>query len=846
MEEKELFKLGLTSQKAQLLLKSYGFNELKAKKKLSFFQSFLGQFDNFLTILLLFAAAISLLLGETIDSFFIFLIVILNAFFGVYQEFKAEKALDSLKKMTISRIRVIRDGKEEEIDSRYLVPQDIIYIEEGTKIPADCLVLRSWHLEVDEASLTGESLPVAKDEKEGDEEQNCVFMGTTVAKGRAYARVLKTGEQTKFGRIAKTLAVIKEEATPLQKKLEIFTKQVGIIGIAASLIVFLLSFIQKGGLFESFVFAVSLAVAAVPEGLPAVMTITLAIGVERMARKKAIVRKLNAIETLGSITLVATDKTGTLTANQMAVKRIWIDKKIYKEIDKSLFRKKTFDKLVLNGILCSTASIIYKVDHGRFDVIGDATEGALLKMAQKVGLIPQMIKEEWQIKDELAFNPVSKRMTVVVAKDKENYVFTKGAPESILAICTKMLVNGKVVSLTSEDKFRIEKDLEEFAKKGLRVIAFSYKEDGGNNLEANQIFLGFVGIADPVREEVKEAVRKAQEAGIKVVMITGDNALTAEAIGIETGIIKEGEDILTGKEIDQYSDQELSKLIDRVKIFARTTPEHKYRLVKLYQKLGEVVAVTGDGVNDALALKQAEVGVAMGITGTDVAKETAEMIITDDNFATLINAIEQGRHIFNQIKNAIKYLLTCNIGEVIYILLAVIAKLPILAPLQILYINLVTDGIPAISLAFSPHFYDLMKEKPRRSMVILEKNDLKYIFLVGGLTAILGFIALIPNDPLEIKRTVVFTVITFIQPLILIDLWLSHKSIRKNFSLLKHPIFVVAFLFPFLIHPLIIYHPFLQTVFKTTALTPLTFLYALFISSLVLIPHELVKRKREG
>lgn len=842
MDQKDLFNLGLTNQKAEELLQTYGYNELKHKKKLSVIESFLGQFDNFLTLLLFFAAVISLLLGERIDSFFIFVIVILNALFGVYQEFKAEKALETLKKLTVSTIRVIRNGKEEEIDSRYLVPEDIIYIEEGTKIPADCILLKSWHLEVNEASLTGESLPVTKYEK--DKENNKIFMGTVVAKGRAYAKVENTAEKTRFGSIAKTLATIKEEATPLQKKLEVFTKQIGVIGIAASLIVFCLSFIQDKSVFESFVFAVSLAVAAVPEGLPAVMTITLAIGVEKMAKKKAIMRKLNAIETLGSVTLVATDKTGTLTTNQMAVRKIWVNNKTF-DIDKLPLTNQTFSKLVLNGILCSTASIVYKMDHGRFDIIGDATEGALLRLAQKTGLIPQMIRNEWKVKDELSFNAVTKRMTVAVSKEVETYVFTKGAPESILAISNKILVNGKISNLDQDHKFQIEKDFQTFAKKGLRLIAFSYKTVHDDKLESEHIFLGFVGMADPVREEVKDAVNKAREAGIKVVMITGDNALTAEAIGIETGIIKEGEDILTGKQIDSYSDEQLGELLNKIKIFSRTTPEHKYRLVKLFQKLGEVVAVTGDGVNDALALKQADVGVAMGITGTDVAKETADMIITDDNFATLINAIEQGRNIFNHIKNAIKYLLACNIGEVIYILLAVIFKLPILVPLQILYINLVTDGLPAISLAFSPQAHDIMRQKPRKSMFLLEKNDFKYVFSIGALTALLGFISLIPANNLETERTIVFTIITFVQPLILIDLWLSHKSITKNLLLLKNPVFIIGFLFPFIIHPLILYHPFLQTVFKTIALKPTTLIYALFVSSLILIPHEILKYKSQ-
>ncbi len=853
MEQALLFKKGLSSHKVQTLLKEYGYNEISEVKQFTLIKSIIGQFDNVLILLLIAAGGVSFFVGERLDSLFIFLIVILNAFFGLYQEFKAEKALSYLKKLTITTIRVIRDGKEQQIDSLYLVPGDLVYIEEGAKIPADCQIVESRNLEINEASLTGESLPVIKNSH--DPNSNQLFMGTVVAKGRGYAQVLKTGNYTNFGTIAKTLTTIKETKTPLQKKLDVFTKQIGIIGIVASLIVFILSFIQDKSLVESFIFAVSLAVAAVPEGLPAVMTITLAIGVERMAKKKAIVRKLNAIEALGSITVIATDKTGTLTTNKMQVKKIWVEEKIidvgtkFISPNKRAIQESSLQLLMLNGILCSTATLVTKVDHGRdFDIIGDATEGALLLMAHKVGMIPETVREKWKIIDELAFNPVTKRMTVAVSKDSLHYVFSKGAPESILSICTQILIGNKPTPLSPQHISRIESEFERFARQGLRMMAFSYKKNGGSNFEKDQIFLGFVGIADPVREEVLAAVKKTIEAGIKVIMITGDNPLTAEAIGIETGIIKEGEDIVTGHQLDNYSDQELMPILAKVKIFARTSPVHKYRLVKLLQKQGEVVAVTGDGVNDALALKQADVGVAMGITGTDVAKETAHMIITDDNFATLVGAVEQGRNIFNHIKNAIKYLLACNIGEVIYIIAAVIFQLPILTALQLLYINLVTDGLPAIALAFSPNDSNIMREKPRRVMTILGKLDFKYIFLAGSITALLAFLSIFPfmflNTPESIKITIVFTTIVIIQPFILVDIWLGHKSILSHFSLLKKPIFLLAFFFPFILHPFVIYHPFFQKAFSVTSLSFWYIISSILISLLIFIPLELFKKQR--
>jgi len=843
MEQTLLFKKGLTSHKVQTLLKEYGYNEISEVKQFTLIKSIIGQFDNVLILLLIAAGGVSFFVGERLDSLFIFLIVILNAFFGLYQEFKAEKALSYLKKLTVTTIRVIRDGKEQQISSRFLVPGDLIYIEEGAKIPADCQIVESRHLEVNEASLTGESLPVVKNIK--DPNSNQLFMGTVVAKGRGYAQVLKIGNYTKFGTIAKTLSTIKETKTPLQKKLDGFTKQIGIIGIVASSVVFVLSFIQEKSLIESFIFAVSLAVAAVPEGLPAVMTITLAIGVERMAKKKAIVRKLNAIEALGSITVIATDKTGTLTANQMRVKKIFVGNNVYEITNPPLLTNHPFSKIVLNGILCSTAALVTKIDHGKdFDIIGDATEGALLLMAHKVGIIPEETREKWKIIDERPFDPVTKRMTMVALDGKEEIVFTKGAPESILSISSQILIGNKPTLLTPHHINRIEKEFERFARQGLRMIAFSYKENDSSDLEKNQVFLGFVGIADPVREEVKEAVKKTQEAGIKVIMITGDNPLTAEAIGIETGIIKEGEDIMTGTQLDNYSDEELMPILAKTKIFARTSPEHKYRLVQLLQKQGEVVAVTGDGVNDVLALKQADVGVAMGITGTDVAKETAHMIITDDNFATLVGAVEEGRNIFNHIKNAIKYLLACNMGEVIYVIAAVVFQLPIVTALQLLYINLVTDGLPAMALAFSPNDSNIMREKPRRVMTILGRHDFKYIFLVGIFTAVLAFLSFLPSlifSQPKIAITLVFTSIIILQHFILVDIWLSHKSIFTHFYLLKKPIFIIGFFFPFVLHPFIIYNSFFQNAFSVTSLSFWYIISSIFISLLIFIPLELFK-----
>ena len=822
--DKEITQAGLTTEQARRLLEQYGPNEIAEKKPPSVFKVLFSQLNNFLTLLLILAGVVSFIVGERLDGVFIFLIVLLNAFFGFYQEYKAEKALLALKKLTVTLVRVFRDGREQEIDSRNLVAGDVFYLEAGAKVPADAQILRSWHLEVNEAPLTGESFPVEKNAHQS--EKRDIFLGTVVVKGRCYAQVVKTGERTRFGQLAKTLAQIREEKTPLQRKLEIFSKQLGIIGLIASFAVFGLSFIQEKSVIESFVFAVSLAVAAVPEGLPAVMTITLAIGVERMAKRKAIVRKLDAVEALGAVTLIATDKTGTLTTNQMRVKKIWVKGEIYHANDLPHLAHDSFGKLVLNGVLCSTASVVFKVDHGDFDVVGDPTEGAILLLGQKAGLVPDQVRGEWKMTDELQFNPDTKRMTVVVKKGKETKAFSKGAPESILAICT----------LTEPERTAILQESAKFAREGLRIIAFSYKEEPERELEKDQIFLGFVGIADPIRPEVKDAVAVAHRAEIKVVMITGDNELTAEAIGLEAGIIGQGEDILTGKQLDDFSDEELLTILPKVRIFARTTPDHKYRLVKLFQRQGEIVAVTGDGVNDALALKQADVGVAMGLTGTDVAKETADMIITDDNFATLVAAVEQGRNIICNIKNAIKYLLACNISEVMYILLAVALKLPVPTALQILYINLVTDGLPAISFAFSPRSDGVMRQPPRKIKSILDVSDFKHLLSLGALMVVLFLVS-----TLGVSITVLFTTVILIQHFALIDFWLSHKLIIKQFHLLRHPVFLLAFFGPIATHPLLLYNPTLNRVFGTTPLNPSQLIYSVAISLGYLLLVEGIK-----
>ncbi|MFA5136592.1 MAG: cation-translocating P-type ATPase [Patescibacteria group bacterium] len=845
---------GLTSSQAAQLQKEHGLNVIEGKQKKPFIAVLFDQFNNFLTVLLILAAVASFFIGEAVDGALILAIVILNALFGIYQEAKAEESIAALKKITVTKIRVIRDGIQQEIESQYLVPGDICFIEEGVKIPADGKIRESMNLELNEAVLTGESLPVSK--KAGDE----IFSGTIVAKGRGFFEVEAIAMKTKFGKIAQNLSAIDDGETPLQKKLKGLTRLIGIVGICAAAAVFVISLIQGTGYFPAFLLAISLAVAVVPEGLPAVMTITLSIGVKEMSRRKSIVRKLSAIEALGSVTLIATDKTGTLTTNKMKVAELYVSDELYEGSHLPQLENKPFFLLVQNGILCSTASLVRVHDHGKWDVLGDPTEGALLYLAHESGVEYEDMRKEWKIIYEKPFDSVVKRMSVVVTDNDKTMVFSKGAPESILEISDSIQKGNEIKKLTAEEKKRIEEQMEKWAKKGLRVLAFSYVPfthkpttidlpaggQGQQLITNNQIFLGMVAIHDAPRPEVIEAVKRAKQAGIQVVMITGDNEKTAEAIGVVSGIVEEGAEILTGQQLEQYSDEDLMKVLPRVRIFARTSPFHKHRIVKLYQKLGEVVAVTGDGVNDSIALKQADVGVAMGLVGTDVAREAADMIITDDNFASIVNAVDEGRNIIKNLKNAIQYLLSCNVTEAISLIGGMLFGFShIFYPIQLLYINLVTDGIPALSLAFSPRNPGLMKEKPDTTLTLLKAYERKYILLVGLMGTVLiltGFYLFLRVVSEASAYTAAFSILTLIQSFILVDLWLSHQSLHKNTRSLLSPIFLFSFGFPFAAQLLIVMTPQIAQWFKVTTVSFPTYLVFIFISSLSFIGIKLLKR----
>lgn len=792
---------GLTTRQANQLLDKYGQNILLDRGKKSILINFFEQFNNFLTILLIVCTVLAFIIGDKLDAVLIGCIVLVNALFGIYQEKKAEASIDALKKMSVTKVRVLRDGQEQELDSAFLVPGDVVLLEEGGKIPADGTLYESIGFEANEAVLTGESLPVPKKDKDA------IYSGTIVAKGRGRLIIQSTGMDTKFGKIAKELSSIDDAETPLQIKLKEISRIIGFIGIGLSIIVFIFSLLNGASQYTSFLLAISLAVAIVPEGLPAVMTVTLAIGVGEMTKRKAIIRKLSAIETLGNITLIATDKTGTLTTNKMKVKEIYADGEVFNNERLPSVTKRSFGQLAINGVLCSTASLVYVHDHGRWDVLGDPTEGALLFLAYDVGLIPDQVRKEWDLVQEEAFSSVTKRMTVDVKKKDSNSIisYTKGAPESIIPLCNH---------LTKDDKKKINDQITMWARKGLRVLALGYKESRSSSFT----FSGMVAIHDAPRPEVRDAVLKAKQAGIKVVMVTGDNELTAEAVGVMTGILNLEEDILTGQQIDSYSDEQLLKLLPRVRICARTSPFQKHRIVKLYQQLGEIVAVTGDGVNDTIALKQADVGIAMGLIGTDVAREVADMVLTDDNFASIINAVEEGRNIVRNIRHVTKYLLASNMAEAFCLVVGLMFGVPSLFyATQLLYINLITDGLPALALAFSPRDGNVMRNSTERNIRLLGKKEIKYILGAGLFSSVLvlaSYYVFNQIGGMELGKTAAFSVLAIIPSFLLMDVWLNHRPVLHHLKLLFSPIFLIAFSIPFIGQILILSVPFLSEVFK--------------------------------
>jgi Ca2+-transporting ATPase len=751
---------GLSSKEAQKRLKLYGPNEIKRIRKLSAWKILLEQFKSPLILILLVAAIISLVITfiektyEISDSILILLIVFISSIAGFFQNWKAERTIEALQKLAMPKAKVIRDSEQKEIPVSEIVPGDLIIIEAGDVVPADSKIIESHNLQIDESILTGESQAVDK------RKDDLVYMHTYVFSGNAKALVVKTGMRTEIGKLASKMQEIEEVPTAFQQELEKFSKKI-CIGIVLLLVFIALAGYFKFGLYLALLTAISLAVAAIPEGLPAVLTLSLALGAREMAKKKALIRKLPIVESIGAIDIICTDKTGTLTENKMSVRKVFFDGRVW---DVKELNTKEAELLLKCCALCNNTSII--IEDGKKVLIGDQTEIALRRFAEEKGFVKEELEKVWKRTKEISFSSVRKMMSVECEFNGKYFVWAKGAPEVLVEKCNRIYINGKVVRLTKKLKQEILKMNEKFASKALRVLGIAYKDEEKpieeKEMEKELIWLGLVGLIDPPRKEVKKALEDCKNAGIRVIMITGDNPLTAKAIADEIGLETKG--VLEGKDIDKLSDEELEeKLSKGINIFARTSPFHKLRILELLQKKHRV-AMTGDGVNDSLALKKADVGIAMGMRGTEVAKEASDMILLDDNFATIRDAIREGRRIFDNIRKFINYLFVCNLSEVLVIFFATLfiaLNEPILLPVQILWINLLTDGLPAIALGLDPARKDVMQRPPRKKEEGIINRQLALIIGVIGLKkAILLFIVFLIflfASGIEIARTVLFT-----------------------------------------------------------------------------------------
>lgn len=853
---------GLTEKEARKKLLEHGPNILAEKEKVSLVKLLLRQFTDVMVLILLASTAVSAFLGEMTEAVTIIAIVILNAVLGFVQEFRTEKTMEALKSLAAPAAKVLRSGKQVSIPAEQIVPGDVIMLETGDRVSADAMLLESMSLQVDESLLTGESVPAEKTAAsigkalDSGDRKCTVYMGTIITGGRARALVHATGMDTEMGGIADLIQNIEEDQTPLQERLAHLGKLIvaGCLTICA--IVVAAGILRGEDAFSMLLSGISLAVAAVPEGLPALVTIALALGVQRMLKRNALIRRLPAVETLGCAGVVCSDKTGTLTQNKMTVRRLYSGDRLIEVKDdraeipffsggriveplKDSVLRFTFEI----GALCNNASLVTdkpkivesfikarsKPTAVKWEFTGDPTEGALLVVSARAGLTPDKLASTYFRVDELPFDSDRKCMSVVCDNHKgETFVFTKGAPDELLKKCSNIYGSRGVTALTHELKSKVLRTNDAMAGEALRVIAVAYKKLNSrvykkDELESDLIFTGLIGMLDPPRKEAAEAVLKCRLAGIKPVMITGDHKLTAVAIAKELDIYREGEKVLTGIELDNMDESKLEKLAGDVSVYARVSPKHKLMIVRALKKLGHIVAMTGDGVNDAPAVKEADIGVAMGLTGTDVTKEASSMVLLDDNFATIIAAIEEGRVIYNNIRKFIRYMLACNIGEVLTMFLGMLAGLPIpLLPIQILWVNLVTDGLPAVALGFDPPEKDVMKRPPREPNESIFSHGLAGIILFRGvligMTTLAVFMTVLyyKGDVGE-ARTGTFVTLVLTQLIHVFEC----KSETKN--IFQMPLFnniymVFAVLLSLVMILGVVYIPSLQTIFKTVPL----------------------------
>lgn len=840
---------GLNEDEIKKRREQYGFNQLEEVRKKSPLQVFLEQFKDFLVIILLGAAIISAFLGKLESTIVILVVVIINAILGTVQHIKAEQSLKGLKALSSPTAKVLRNGQKLEIPSRELLVGDILYLDAGDYVSADGRILESFSLQVNESSLTGESESVLKfidiidknDVVIGDR-KNMVFSGSFITYGRGVVLVTDIGMSTEIGKIANLLESAKEKKTPLQVGLDNFGRKLAIVILIISAIIFGLDIFRGRNIVDSFMFAVSLAVAAIPEALSSIVTIVLAFGTQKMAKKNAIVRKLHAVESLGSISVICSDKTGTLTQNKMTVQKVFVDDKILDH--DSLDHDKVLEKgLVLMALLCNDAVTVENKE------IGDPTEVALVNLGEIYELDELIIREQYPRFGEVPFDSDRKLMsTAHKFKDKYTMV-TKGALDVLLARVTKIETSEGIRDFTEEHKKEIEKINREFSIGGLRVLSFAYKEiHQGKEItiedEYDLIFIGLIAMMDPPRNESRDAVERCIEAGIKPVMITGDHKITASAIAKQIGILKDESEAMEGFELEKISDEELKNIVEKISVYARVSPEHKIRIVRAWQERGNIVAMTGDGVNDAPALKQADIGIAMGITGTEVAKDAASMVLADDNFSTIVKSISNGRSIYANIKNSIKFLLSGNTAGILSVLYASIGALPIpFAAVHLLFINLVTDSLPAIAIGLEPHNENIMKEKPRSINVpILNKSFAIEVIIEGLIIALVTMtafhIGLYTGDA-HVASTMAFATLC-------LSRLLHGFNCRSKESILKIGLFTnktiwIAVIIGYLLLILVLTLKPLRGVFEVAPLSSSEFIYIYGLSAIPLIVVQVYK-----
>lgn len=887
-------KNGLSNEEAQKRLEKYGENKLEEKKKKPFHEKLIEQLLDPMVIILIVAAGLSAISGDWVEMLIILAIVVLNASMSLIQEGKAENSVEALQKISAPDAKVLRDGSFKTVKSTELVPGDIVKLETGDIVPADMRLIQSANLKIDESSLTGESVPVDKDanavfdrEMEIGDRANYAHSSCIVTYGRCEGVVTATGHDTEIGKIATNISSVGKEETPLQKKLAKLSKTIGILVIAISILVFIVGIIRPDmGLLESLMTAVSLSVAAIPEGMAAVVTIVLSIGMNRMAKRNAIVKKLLAVETLGTTTVICSDKTGTLTQNEMTVKKVFVNNETFdvegvgyaptgnfllndKAVNTEEFKE--LELLVSAASLNNDAKLVN--ENGDYSIVGDPTEGALITLAEKAGLINSHLNSKFPRVKELPFDSDRKMMTTFHENYFENkYVsFTKGAPDIIIDRCKYILQDGKVVEFSDElRKLLLDKNTE-FAKQALRVLAYAYKlhdelveHNNFEEIESDLILIGLSGMIDPARPEAKEAIKECKSAGITPIMITGDYLETAIAIGKDLGIAEDDSQAMMGRELNNLSEEELREVVKHIRIFARVSPENKVQIVTALKQNGEITAMTGDGVNDAPAIKKADIGIAMGITGTDVAKNTAEVILVDDNFATIVNAVEEGRIIYSNIKKFVAFLLSCNIGEVIVMLFAMIVGAPIpLTVIQLLWLNLVTDSFPALALGVEKGEPDIMNEKPRKEDDGIIDKDMKFNIVVQsvaiGIATLSAFfigLKLFNYNPnaakeavkysLDGARTMAFVTLIFSELLRSFSARSSKRTL-KELGIFSNKTLVKAFVFSVTLTLIVVYVPFLEPIFDTVFLGVREWL---FIAILSLIPftageiHKIRKRNK--